>query len=351
MLQPKEDTPRLPGCSYNAISLSGPLKSLALCMYCPPRDPFTDFERPREWNHDLLAKSAAAGHEAVVRLLLQHRKTLRLPDYEIGVAFSRAAMNGHLCVVVAFLDLEDISPHICRALACAISCGPESTVEALFPPLTYISVPDLRRAVEIGMEAASNDDREARLKLVMVLGSLHYQHDILTKLCSQVLILAARHQAFQVLDSLMSSILPLDEDDVNISFDEACESGQGSVVTSLLRLRRYDEHHLYTAAGHGHEAVVRVLIERECSKTIAERALVLAAANSHTETVKYLVGYGTDINCTALLIGVGPGQPSRVSPLQAGLRGYLQFYNRCHQQSWMKFFGADSGDRFAISVS
>lgn len=251
-----------------------------------------------------------------------------ISDYNIGVAFSRAAMNGLLCVAATFLELEDIRPHVCRALACTISHGSRATVEALFPQLIDLSVGESRRAIEIGIEAASDDDREARLKLIIELGSRHCQQKMLTKLRGQVLILAATHQVFQIVDCLMNSVPTLDEDDVAIAFDAACETGHVSVVRLFLEHRQHEDRHLYTTAGNENDAVVRVLLERGCSKTTAERALVLAAANGHTETVRCIIGHGTDVNCTALLVGARPGQPSNVSPLQAALRGYLRFYGR-----------------------
>lgn len=299
--------------------------------FYPPSNPYTDFEQPQTLQNESLEKSAAVGYEALVRLLLQHRKDLMISDYNIGVAFSRAAMNGHLCVVAAFLELEDIRPHVCRALACTISHGSRATVEALFPQLIDLAVGESRRAIEIGIEAASDDDREARLKLIIELielGSRHCQQKMLTKLRGQILLLAATHQVFQVVDGLMNSVPTLDEDDVDIAFDAACETGHVSVVRSFLEYRQHEDRHLYITAGNGNDAVIRVLLERGCSKTTAERALVLAAANGHTETVRCIIGHGTDVNCTALLMGARPGQPSHVSPLQAALRGYLRFYGR-----------------------
>lgn len=303
---------------------------IPLSIYQPPSNPYTDFEQKQGFVSESLEKSADGGHEALVRLLLEHRKENAISEYEIGVAFSRAAIKGHLCVMAVFLELEDIRPHLSRALACAISWGPDAAVEALFPSSTSLSMHELRRAVEIGIEAAADNDREARLKLVIEMGSLHCQQleDRLIKLCGQALILAARHQILQVVDNIMESVLLLDECDIDIALDEAWDEGHASVILCFLEHRQNDEYHLYTAAGNGNDAVVRVLMERECSNTNAEEALVLAAANGHTDTVKYIVARGTDINCTALLVGARPGQPCRLSPLQAALRGFLRFYER-----------------------
>lgn len=303
---------------------------IALSIYKPPSNPYTDFEQKNELVSESLEKSADGGHEALVRLLLEHRKENTISEHEIGVAFSRAAIKGHLCVMAVFLKLKDIQPHVSRALACAISWGTKAAIEALFPPSTSLSIHELRRAVEIGIEAAAENDREARLRLVIGMGSLHCQQleDKLIKLRGLVLILAARHQILQVVDNLMESVLLLDESDIDIALNEAWDEGHASVILCLLKHRQHDESHLYTAAGNGNDAVVRVLMERECSNTNAEEALVLAAANGHTDTVKYIVARGTDINCTALLVGARPGQPCRVSPLQAALRGFLRFYER-----------------------
>jgi ankyrin repeat protein len=99
----------------------------------------------------------------------------------------------------------------------------------------------------------------------------------------------------------------------------------GNRVHELEMPFAYSQTALIVAAGRGHEAVVRRLLERganiEATDTKASTAVMLAASGGHTATVKLLLKEGakieaTDVNgSTALRFAAGRGHQATVKLL------------------------------------
>lgn len=316
----------------------------------------------RRENYPLEA-AASAGHVGTVKLLLEQREVLGIPDDEISHAIKVAASNSHWSVVQLLLDdvvkWQSIKSHI------------ESILE-VGHQRQQSQIVDLALA-QVSKHCSADETAELKQKLVTAADKYH--HD--SKVSRETLFLdfaeSCKAGNIQVIDAILGSKHheALSSREIDAGLQLCALNGQSTVIQMLLespslkgRQPPSGEETFVVAAGSGSVNMMKLLTsywmdELTTTDSIAIiRALVVSSSNGHIDVVRYLVqDMSADVNnlahdrpvrlglnesrrararasFTSVLYGSkGQSQPSQekptmvpvISPLQAALRGFARF--------------------------
>jgi ankyrin repeat protein len=288
-----------------------------------------------------LTRAAERGHEAVVKALLERDDVNVNAKDNFGMtALMRADENGHEAVVRQLLERDDVdvataNVHGVSALMQAAGHGHEAVVELL---LGRDNV-DVNAKDTFGMTAlmqAAANGHEAVFKQLLA------ERDIVDvnafSLSRQTALMQA---AMYGHDAVVKLLVERDDVDVNAKGQEfSITHGEGSILmmndrNGHLSVKRLSASWtaLMLAADHGHDTVVKLLLERHDVDVNTKEeengytALMLAADRGHDTVVKLLLKrHDVDVNTkaegsgyTALMLAANRGHEAVVGLLAASL--------------------------------
>lgn len=314
----------------------------------------------RRKNYPLEA-AAATGHVSTVKLLLEQRDVLGIPDDEISHAIKVAASNSHWPVVQLLLDdsakWQSVKSHIESILEIGRQRQQSQMIDFAL--------------VQASKHCSPDETADLEQKLVTVAD--RYHHD--SKLSHQTLAFdfaeSCKTGNVQVIDAILASkhneALSSHEIDAGL---QLCALNDQSIVIQMLlespslkgRQPPSSEEAFIVAADRGSVNTMKLLAsywmdELTTSSSVAiNRALVVSSSNGHIDAVRHLVQVmSADINNLAPDKPVGPGLKKRrtalslfasvsndseghsqasqedptvvpeISPLQTALRGFARF--------------------------
>ncbi len=312
-----------------------------------------------------LEAAASAGHAGTVKLLLEQRDVLDIPDDEISHAIKVAASNSHWSVVQQLLDDVATRQSIKFHIESILEVGPQRQQS---------------RIVDFALGQASKHcsvDETAELKQKLITAADKYHHD--SKVSQETVALdfteSCKTGNAQIIDAILGSKHheALSSREIDDGLQLCALNGQSTVAQMLLespslkgRQPSSGEEAFVVAADSGSVNMMKLLTSYwmdELTKTSSVaimRALVISSSNGHIDVVRYLVqDMSADINNLAHEKPVGPGlnkwrrasssftsvsddlegqsqasqeeptEVSVISPLQAALRGFARFnYSR-----------------------
>ena len=328
------------------------------------RPQFNKFDRElyvQNQENSSLAAAASAGSEASVKVLLEQREVLGIPEDDISHAIRVAASNSHGPVVQLLLDdvaeRQSVKPHIGSILE--ILCQRQQS-------------PIVGLALDRASKYCSTDEIvEFKRKLVPAVDKYHYDSEV----SQETLILdfekGCKLGDVQIIDAILASKHheTLSPHEIDSGLQLCVLNGQTTVVQQLCeslsikgRLPPSGEEAFVVAAGNGSVNMMRLLTsywmaELTKSNSVAvDRALVVSSENGHIEVVRYLAqAMSADVNTLAHDKPVGtilnkspwtispfaidpddfesqsqarqeePTVVPVISPLQAALRGFSRF--------------------------
>lgn len=329
-----------------------------------------------------LEAAASAGHEGSVKVLLEQREVLGIPEDEISHAVKLAASNFHWPVVQLLLDdvakRQSVKPYI-ESILEAVGQRQQSPIVGLA----------LARASKY---CCADEIVEIKQKLVAAVDEHPYDPEV----NQETLILdfekGCKVGDVQVIDAILASKHheALSPHEIDAGLQLCVLNGQTTIVQLLCespslkgRLPPSGEEAFAVAAGNGSVNMMRLLTtywtaELTMSNSVAViRALVVASKNGHIDVVRYLVqDISADINTLAHDKPVGSGlnkslwtrspfkmapndfksqspasqeEPTVVpviTPLQAALRGFSTF-NPSRNRYSLIFFNSKNEPRKA----
>jgi ankyrin repeat protein len=247
-----------------------------------------------------LSWAAESGHEAVVRLLLEHKADVDAKANYGRTALHRAAGSGHEAVVRLLLehkvDVDAKDKDGWTALFWAAGGGHEAVVRLLLEHKADVNAKDKDGKMVLFRAAGSGHEAVVRLLL-------EHKADVDTKIIygGTVLHWAAGNGHEAIVRLLLEHKADVDakDEDGGTALYWAARDGHETVVQLLLEHKAdvdaKDEDGgtaLYRAAGNGHEAVVRLLLDHKADVNTededGETALHRAAGSGHEAVVRLL---------------------------------------------------------------
>ena len=260
--------------------------------------------------------AAGGGHEAIVKLLLDHKADVDAKDKYRQTALHRAAEGGYEATVKLLLDYKadvdmkgDHNGYCWTALHLAAKEGHKATVKLLLDNKADVNAKgdnfDCRRTA---LHQAAKGGHEATVKLL-----LDHNADVNAKdyYDRTALILAAEGGYEATIKLLLDHKADVDAKDKfqQTALRLAAKGGHKTTVKLLLDhkadIDAKDKHHrktaLYLAAEGGYEAVVQLLVENGANVNVQEKqgrktALHLVAKKGHKAMVQLLVENGANVN-------------------------------------------------------
>lgn len=218
-----------------------------------------------------LEASAFHGHESTVKLLLEQREVLGIPDEEIYHATEVAARKGHLGVIQALLDNVATREPIDSYISSILEVGRETKQP---------------RVVDFAVAQASTHPGTSRDEMI---------------LRSEMLDATEKYRNPQTPKTII-----LDD------FALACESGDAEIISAVLD----SGHHtsvsskelalgLNHCAIYGQQSIARILLESAhiiWNNSAYEEAFIIAACNGHLDFMKMLAGYVSESQSTSRIV-------------------------------------------------
>jgi ankyrin repeat protein len=243
------------------------------------------------------------GHEAVVRLLLEHKANVDAKDQDTRTALQMAAKGGHERVVKLLLeykaDINSKGEHGETALHKAVAGGHLEVVQLLLDYKADVNVNSRYKGTALH-EAAEG----GHLEVVQLLLDHKADVNVKSELGWTALYKAAEEGHLEVVQLLLDH-----KADVNVkskygetALYKAAEGGHLEVVQLLLDHKadvnvksEYGETALYKAAGRGHLEVVQLLLDHKADVNVKDdsgrTARYTAARSGHQQIVRLLKSY------------------------------------------------------------
>ena len=283
-----------------------------------------------------LIYAARSGHEAVVRLLLEHGADVEAKDKERGeTALILAAGSGYEAIVRRLLerraDVEAKEKERGTALILSAMLGHEAVVWLLLEHGADVEAKDKERG-GTALILAAGLGHEAVVRLLLERGADIEAKD--KERGETALIYAVRlgHEAIVRLLLERGAEVEAKEKEGGTALILSAMLGHEAVVRLLLErgvdIEAKDKERggtaLIWAAGLGHEAVVRLLLEHGANieakdEEKGETALIYAAGLRHEAVVRLLLEHGADVEAkdkerggTALIWAAGSGHEAVV---------------------------------------
>ena len=350
-------------------------------------EPYSKQKSDREWIGTYALEAAASkGHKSVVKIILDHWHSLKVPFTEANNALKEASRHGHGDVVRMLLDSNiDMVSCFEDAIKCAASHGHTVIVDIL---LAYKeNKMDISKKERTILVASSSGGHLPIIKRTLETLNQRLAPSVeLAALYVEALHEAAKCNQDNAMKYLLESCPPLEMKSLLDTYTMACGLGNERAVRCLIRnttfnfsqpellnmrfqkavvnghtelvclfLEYYDRqisHSTYReaftiASGHGFVEIVRMIVratkESLLSSNTLDQALNIACWNGHKEVTETLIHEGANVNAIVYEVltqrcrtfsstNEGADSDSRKQPrsaLQAALSGFAIRSNEC----------------------
>ena len=291
-----------------------------------------------------LEAAASAGHVGTVKLLLEQRDVLGIPDDEISEAIRVAILNSHWPVVQLLLDdvarWQSIKPNI------------ESILE-IGHQKQKSQIIDLAVA-QASKHCSADEIAGLSQKLVAVADKYYHNSEVSQETVVSDFAEGCKTGSIQVIDAILETKYheALSSREVDAGLQLCALNDQSTVLHMLFespslkwRQPASGQEAFVMAASSGSVSVMKLLTTYRMnelaiiSSVVIIRALVVSSRKGHIDVVRYLVqDMSADVNNWSLLANVssdstGQSQACQeeptvapvISPLQATLQGFAGF--------------------------
>lgn len=270
--------------------------------------------------------------EAVVRLLLDKGARTEAKDSDQTTALHIAAMRGHETVIRLLLDrgalIEVKNRWEHTALHLAAMCGHETAIRLLLDRKAHIDVKDDHEYTALHL--AVRDRHETAIRLLL---NREAHIEAKNKWKRTALHLAARNGHEIAIRLLLNkgAFIEAKDEDSETALHWAAEKGHETAVRLLLDRGAHIDHKdnkygltaLHRAARVGHETTIRLLLDRGAqieakTNTTESTALHIAALNGHSAAIRVLLDKGAYIEAhkisgeTALCLAAPKGHKTAI---------------------------------------